>query len=73
MDMNDELMDTSEVARLCHTVPATVRYWRHQGTGPLGFRVGRRVLYRRSTVMEWIGEREAADQGRTLTRPPAIR
>jgi hypothetical protein len=67
----DELMDTAEVARFCRTVPATVRYWRHQGTGPNGFRVGRRVLYRRSTVLEWLSRQESADQDRRMSWPSA--
>ena len=69
--MGEEFLDTAELARICRTVPSTVRYWRHVGTGPNGFRVGRRVLYRRSTVVEWIGQREAADQDRRMSWPSA--
>jgi predicted DNA-binding transcriptional regulator AlpA len=33
---------------------ATLRYWRHLGTGPNSFRLGRRVLYRRADLRAWI-------------------
>ncbi|MCX2934721.1 helix-turn-helix domain-containing protein [Mycobacterium sp. CVI_P3] len=35
--------------------PDTLRYWRHTGTaGPPSFKLGRRVLYRRSDVDAWL-------------------
>jgi len=34
---------------------ATLRYWRHQGTGPQSFKMGpRRVMYRERDVLDWI-------------------
>lgn len=36
----------------------TLRYWRHIGYGPASFTLGRRVLYRRRDVDEWITEAE---------------
>ncbi|MFP5373113.1 MAG: DNA-binding protein, partial [Actinomycetes bacterium] len=30
------------------------RYWRHLGTGPRSFRLGRRVLYRSDDLRSWI-------------------
>ncbi len=32
----------------------TVYQWRHQGTGPIGIKVGRHVRYRRSEVERWL-------------------
>ena len=58
---DDEFLNTDQLAQLLHTVPSTVRYWRFNGTGPVGFRVGRRVLYRRSAVAEWLNTCEATD------------
>lgn len=49
-----EYMTTPEVAQMVRTSPETVRYWRHVGRGPRSFRVGRRVLYARSDVQEWV-------------------
>lgn len=52
--MNDKamrgLMTTTEVATFFRTSPETVRYWRHVGYGPVGRKVGRRVLYERADV-----------------------
>ncbi len=46
----ERLLTTNEVADLYRTSPATVRYWRHIGYGPIGRKVGRRVLYERSEL-----------------------
>jgi len=61
MDISTELLTTDEVAVITRAPVATVRYWRHLGTGPRSFRVGRRVVYRRSEVEQWLSEREIAD------------
>lgn len=57
------LLTTGEVAELCRTSASTVRYWRHTGMGPLGFRVGRRVLYDEREVERWLREQHRADRG----------
>jgi hypothetical protein len=49
-----EFMTTAEVAELCRTSPESVRWWRHVGTGPKSFRVGRRVLYDTKEVRGWL-------------------
>ncbi len=55
-----DLMTLVEVAAYLRTPVATLRYWRHLGTGPVGFRLGRRVVYRREDVDGWLGERQRA-------------
>lgn len=52
----DELMSMKEVAELVRVPIATLRYWRHLGTGPRGFRIGRSVRYWRAEVWAWIEE-----------------
>lgn len=55
-------LKTEDVALRVRRSDATVRYWRHIGVGPPGFRVGRGVLYRESDVQAWLDglrEREA--------------
>lgn len=60
-DPDHELLTIREVADLVRSPIATLRYWRHLGIGPLGFRVGRHVLYRRADIDEWISaQREAS-------------
>lgn len=49
-------MTTAEVAELLRVPPETARFWRHAGRGPKSFKIpgGRRVLYARADVEEWI-------------------
>ncbi len=54
-DMN-RFLTTEEVAELCRTSPATLRYWRYVGKGPESFRLGRRVLYKIEIVEAWLAE-----------------
>ena len=56
-----ELLTIGEAALLLRAPVATLRYWRHLGTGPHSFRLGRRVLYRRDDLRAWIDARHDAD------------
>jgi excisionase family DNA binding protein len=49
-----ELLTITEAAELLRAPVATLRYWRHLGSGPRSFRLGRRVLYRRDDLRAWI-------------------
>ena len=49
-----DLLTFREAAELLRAPVATLRYWRHLGTGPRSFRLGRRVLNRRADVRAWI-------------------
>ncbi|WP_448617012.1 helix-turn-helix transcriptional regulator [Modestobacter sp. URMC 112] len=51
-------MTLAEAAAYLLTPVATLRYWRHLGTGPAGFRLGRRVVYRRANLDHWICEQQ---------------
>ncbi len=57
-----EYMTTVEVAEMLRAAPETVRYWRFMGTGPRSFKAGRRVLYERDDVEQWISEQKARDE-----------
>jgi excisionase family DNA binding protein len=54
-----ELLTIIEAAELVRAPVATLRYWRHLGTGPRSFRLGRRVLYRRDDLHDWIEQQRA--------------
>lgn len=56
----EEILLTPQVAKLTRNPEATLRYWRHIGRGPASFKLGRRVVYRRSEVERWMAEQEAA-------------
>jgi len=51
---NDELLTIAEVADIVRVPVATLRYWRHLGTGPRSFRVGRGVRYWHHEVTTWL-------------------
>ena len=53
-DHQPDLLTITEAAELLRAPVATLRYWRHLGTGPASFRLGRRVLYRRDDLHAWI-------------------
>lgn len=55
------LLTISEVSERTRTPVATLRYWRHLGTGPRSGRVGRRVVYRAQDVEAWLAEQLAGD------------
>ena len=54
------IMSARQVSDLTGVPVGTLRYWRHAGTGPASFTLGRRVVYRRSEVERWIAEQESA-------------
>ena len=56
-----ELLTITEAADVLRTPVATLRYWRHLGTGPRSFRLGRRVVYRLADVRAWIEAQDHRD------------
>lgn len=60
--MSDTVVTTEELAELLRVPVHTVHYWRSKGTGPKGARIGKRVVYRRSAVEEWLDERADTDE-----------
>jgi predicted DNA-binding transcriptional regulator AlpA len=57
---DDELLSMEEVADVARVPVATLRYWRHLGTGPRSFRIGRSVRYWRTEVFAWLTTRQIA-------------
>ena len=58
-----ELLTLPETSKVTRTPEATLRYWRHNGTGPRSFRVGRRVMYKREDVEAWVQTQYAQQHG----------
>jgi predicted DNA-binding transcriptional regulator AlpA len=56
----DGLMTVDEVATETTIATATLYSWRALGTGPKSFKLGGRVVYRRSDVRAWIAAQEQA-------------
>ena len=59
---DDELLTIQEVADLDRVPVATLRYWRHLGTGPRSFRIGRSVRYWRTEVFAWLDDQASSDR-----------
>ena len=58
---------TEAVAEYIGGNPNTLRYWRHNGEGPVSFKVGRRVLYRKVDVDAWLqAQYEATARGQLV-------
>ncbi len=55
-----EYLTVEDVALITRSTPQAVRYWRHRGTGPRSFKLGRRVLFDPADVAEWIEKHKAA-------------
>lgn len=56
----DELLSIYEVAEILKVPVSTLRKWRTAGNGPEGFRLGKHVRFRRSSVERFISAIEAA-------------
>lgn len=52
----EKLLRLPGVAELTGLPENTLRFWRHQGTGPRSARLGRRVVDRERDVIEWIDQ-----------------
>jgi len=62
-DNDAEFLLLNEVAELTRQSPDTIRWLRHQGKGPPCVKVGRRLLFRRSGVLEWLAQLEREQEG----------
>lgn len=58
--MNTEYLSAADLAELTGTPQSTWRYFAHIGRGPASLKIGRRRVWKRSTVLEWLAEQEAA-------------
>jgi predicted DNA-binding transcriptional regulator AlpA len=63
-----EWMTRAELARELCVTEDTLGRWRRQRKGPSSVKAGRRVLYRRSSVLAWIDAQEY-DPSLDIKRP----
>ena len=61
---HDQVLDNAAVAELFGISPSAMRGMRFRGEGPPHFKLGRKPLYRRSVVLEWIIQQEKAERER---------
>lgn len=61
MNDYDPIVFADEFSAMIGGVPlATIRYWDYKGTGPKSFKIGRRRVWRKSVVLQWIADQENA-------------
>lgn len=53
-NLGDEMLNLQEAAKLLRVPEGTLRYWRHLGSGPRSFKVGRHVRYWRTDLILWL-------------------
>ncbi|WP_433600747.1 helix-turn-helix transcriptional regulator [Nocardia sp. CA-135953] len=53
-------LQAKDCEKLTGIPAATWRYWAHIGAGPASFKLGRRRVWRKSVILAWIDEQEAA-------------
>lgn len=67
MARTDELLGTRELAQMLGVSVDTVYGMRHRGEGPPSWRRGKRVVYRRSEVEQFLArERETTLRGQLV-------
>ena len=57
-------MTTKELARLLKVSPRTIARWREKGTGPDYARIGGRIVYPESALVDWIAPRVETSVGK---------
>lgn len=67
-ELLSDYLDENAAAAALHVCTKTLRRWRALGDGPPMTRLGRKVLFRRTAIAEWLAAKEAA-----VRRKPAAR
>ena len=57
MNQLDQLLTPQDLADYLDVPLNTLYQWRHRGRGPVAFRVGKHIRYRRRDVEAWITDR----------------
>lgn len=58
IELEDDFINEAEAAEIMRVSPRTQRLRRAEGSGPDYIKSGRTVLYRRSTVLNWLASLE---------------
>jgi predicted DNA-binding transcriptional regulator AlpA len=59
-----EILLMEEVSELTRIPMSTLRFYRHSNQGPRSFKLGGRIAYKRSDVLDWIESRYNAESVR---------
>ena len=58
----DEMLTLQEACAFLRVPEGTLRYWRHLGSGPRSFKLGRHVRYGRAALVLWLSEQTTRPQ-----------
>lgn len=68
----EPLLGATDVASIAGVPVSTVYAWRYKGTGPQGFRVGKRLRFKRSDVEAWLDQLIRAERSEGPADPVAL-
>ena len=54
VDVGERLMSVTDLSEMLGVPIHNFYRWRNRGEGPVGYRIGRHVRYRRATVEAWL-------------------
>lgn len=60
MEVSEEFWQAKQCFENTGIPESTWRYWAQRSEGPKSFRLGRRRVWRKSVVLDWIAQQEAA-------------
>jgi hypothetical protein len=63
-NLGEEMLSLQEACAYLRIPEGTLRYWRHLGTGPRSFKLGRHVRYWRADLILWLTEQTNRSQVR---------
>ncbi len=72
MTVDDHLLSLDDLAAFLGVPKRTLYSWRYRGEGPVGYRVGRHVRYRREDVEAWLQQCREADRENTGPLPKTV-
>lgn len=55
-----KMLTEQDVMNMTGLARGTLAYWRHAGTGPRSYKLGRRVRYDEADVIAWIAAQKNA-------------
>ena len=58
--MQSEYLNSTDLEELTGLPASTFRYWASIGTGPQSLKLGRRRVWKRTTILAWLAEQELA-------------
>jgi excisionase family DNA binding protein len=72
MTVDDHLLSLDDLAAFLGVPKRTLYSWRYRGEGPVGYRVGRHVRYRREDIEAWLQQCREADRENTGPLPETV-